>query len=70
MTIHDKQQLIIKLAGKALIGMLSNPNWMINQIAKNESNEPNRGDVPACVARFAVIYAERVVEEIERKYNI
>jgi hypothetical protein len=55
---------ITYLAGCALQGMLSNPQWM--EVAKEESVVQGRGDVPSQFAKFAVRYAEKTVEEIRR----
>jgi len=51
------------LAGQALGGMMSNPEWM--KFAKEEASEEGRGDVPHQFAYIAVKYAERTIDLIE-----
>lgn len=51
------------VAGRALGGMMSNPEWM--KFAKEEASQEGRGDVPHQFAVIAVKYAERTLDLIE-----
>lgn len=59
---------LLYLAGCALTGMLSNPQW--TETAQKEASVPGSGDVPEQFAKLAARYAQRTLKEINRIENI